>query len=291
MNKDIRKINIDGASKIGEGANGEVYRISDDTIVKIYRPGISLDAIKREKELSKWAFVHEVPTAISFDIVRMEDRYGVVFELLNACSASDYIKKSGSNLENFIIKAADLMKALHSIKVAPGELPDMKNKHLKWIDTCRRYLSSDICDRLETIVETVPERHTLLHGDFHLKNIMMSGDELMLIDMDTLCFGDPIFEMASIYNSYIEFPSIAPEAAEFLGIDFDTAKRIWERTLELYLDDDDETAAYDTVRMSRLLGCIRIIDFMDKSSEQDKKEMCITACVKDITESCIGYAV
>ena len=44
MNKDIRKINIDGASKIGEGANGEVYRISDDTIVKIYRPGISLDA-------------------------------------------------------------------------------------------------------------------------------------------------------------------------------------------------------------------------------------------------------
>ncbi|MCR4591502.1 MAG: phosphotransferase [Lachnospiraceae bacterium] len=282
MDKDFRELNIDGAPKIDEGASGEVYRIADDTIVKVYRPGVSLDTIKKEKELSKWAFVHGVPTAISFDIVRVEDRYGVVFELLNACSASDYINRSKSNLEDFLVKAADLMKIIHSIEVAPGELPDMKKLHLEWLERCRQYLSSDICSRLKTLVEEVPDSHMLLHGDFHLKNIMMSGDELMLIDMDTLCVGDPIFEISTIYNSYKEFPSISPEAAVFLGIDVDTADRIWERTLELYMGDADRAAVSDTVRRARLLGCIRIIAYMDINSEHPESKMCIDACVKDI---------
>ncbi len=79
-------------------------------------------------------------------------------------------------------------------------------------------VNADSCNK-------VTKTYTLLHGDYHLKNIMMSGEELMLIDMDTLCFGDPIFEMATMYNSYIEFPSLNPNAAFFLGIDVKTAKK------------------------------------------------------------------
>ncbi len=282
VNKDIREIEIDNAHKIGEGLNGEVYRIADDTIVKVFRPDISIDVIKKEKELAKWAFVHGVPTAISFDIVRIGERYGVIFELLNACSAPDYIKRSPSELEDFIVKSVNLMNMIHAIEVAPGELPDMKKQYLGWVDICRKYLSSDICDRLKRLVEEVPESHTLLHGDYHIKNFMMSGDELMLIDMDTLCMGDPIFEMATIYNSYVEFPSISPKAAEFLGIDVETAEKIWERTLELYSESAGQTSASDIQRLSLLLGCIRIIDFMDRHRDNPEFEICINTCVKDI---------
>lgn len=285
MNKDIKELNIDNATKIGEGMNGEVYRISDDTIVKLYRSNVSEEKIKKEKALSRWAFVHGVPTAISFDIVRVGERYGLVFELLNACAAPDYVKKSPSNLEDYIVKSVNLMNTLHSIEVAPEELPDMKRNHLKWIDTCRRYLPSDICDKLRMLVEEVPESHTLLHGDYHLKNIMMSGEELMLIDMDTLCFGDPIFEMATMYNSYIEFPSLNPNAAFFLGIDVKTAKKIWDRTLELYLRDANGVDAADIVRKSLLLGCIRIMDFLDRHNELPDSESCLKVCARDIKEA------
>ena len=53
MDNDLRNISIDGAPKIGEGAHGEVYRIDGDTIVKVDRPSVDLDAIRREKKHAK----------------------------------------------------------------------------------------------------------------------------------------------------------------------------------------------------------------------------------------------
>ncbi len=38
--------------------------------------------IKNEQRLAKRAFVKGVPTAISYDIVKVGDKYGSVFELL-----------------------------------------------------------------------------------------------------------------------------------------------------------------------------------------------------------------
>ena len=61
----MRELSIDGASKIGEGAHGEVYQISEDTIVKVFRPFVTMDEIQREKELAKWALIKRLPTAIS----------------------------------------------------------------------------------------------------------------------------------------------------------------------------------------------------------------------------------
>jgi len=284
MDNDLRNISIDGAPKIGEGAHGEVYRIDGDTIVKVYRPSVSLDAIRREKKLAKWAFVKRLPTAISFDIVRVGDRYGVVYEMLNARSASDYVRESEENLEDFIQKSVELMNRIHSIEVTPGELPDMKKQSLEWTEKCRHYMPSDICDRIRDLTEEIPDSHTLLHADFHLKNIMVSGSSLMLIDMDTLCVGDPIFELATICNSYREFPSIAPEAAMFLGLDVDTAYKIWDRTLEVYMGDADSRAIQDTANKARVLGCVRIIDYMERHKDSPEREQCINTCVRDISD-------
>ncbi len=275
-----KNISIEGAPKIGEGAHGEVYRISEDTIVKVYRSFVSMDMIKREKELSRWAFVNQIPTAISFNIVEVGDRYGVVYEILNARSAADYVNESEANLEDFTVKSVELMNKIHAIDVEPGKLPDMKEMTLSWVDICRKYLPSEICDKLKSYVQAVPDSNKLLHADFHLGNIMVSDGELMLIDMDTLCTGDPIFEMATIYNSYMEFVSIDEQAAAFLGIDVPTAHSIWDKTLKLYTDCD-RNAMNEIIIKARLLGCIRIIGFMDKQ-ERPESEICINACVRDI---------
>ena len=284
--REYKEISLEGAVKIGEGAHAEVYRISEDTIAKVYRPFVTLDAIKKEKELSKWAFVKGVPTAISYDIVKAGDGYGVVYELLGSRSASEYVMESRENLEDFVQKSVDLMNRIHSIEVTPGELPDMKEQTLGWIYKCREYLPLDICDKLTELTESIPDSHTLLHADFHLKNIMITEGELMLIDMDTICAGDPIFELATICNSYKEFPSIAPEAALFLGIDVETAFTLWEKTLECYMETAPEAgeSKEDVARRAQILGCIRIIDYIDRRKEAPDREKCINTCVSDITQ-------
>ena len=280
----LRQISIAGAPKIGEGAHGEVYRIAEDTIVKVYRPTVSMEAIQREKQLARWAFVKGLPTAISFDIVQVGELYGVVYEMINARSASDYISESDENFEKFITKSVELMKRIHSVEVMPGELSDMKEKTVGWIKNLEKYIPSEACLQLLKLTEKIPDSHTLLHADYHLKNILISDDELMLIDMDTLCAGDPIFELATIYNSYMEFPSISREAAFFLGINTETANRIWEETLKLYLKDTPE-AERETERTAQILGCIRIIDYIDRRPGHIDRDLIIKTCTEDILKN------
>ena len=280
--KELREISIDGCRLIGEGSHGVVYQTAPDMLVKVYHQGVSLDAIHKEQAMSRWAFVRGVPTAIPFDVVRICGHYGTMFELLNAKSASEYIAEAPEHLDWFIEKSVELMKQVHTIEVEPGELPDMKQQTYVWLEKLRTQFSSVHYKKLRRILDNVPDRYTLLHADFHLKNIMVCGEELMLIDMETLCTGDPIFDLATVYNSYRQFPSVDPEAAYFLGTDVETAEKICDRTFELYLEGGNIASLQDTINTARMLGCIRIIDFMERHADHPKSRYCIERCYQDV---------
>ncbi|MBQ6322923.1 MAG: anti-sigma factor antagonist, partial [Lachnospiraceae bacterium] len=78
-----RTLCVEGCEIIGEGANGIIYRIDRDHVVKLIKTG-DLEEIQRTRETSQLAFVLGIPTAIPYDIVRIGDGYGAVFELLDA---------------------------------------------------------------------------------------------------------------------------------------------------------------------------------------------------------------
>ena len=100
ISKAYRELSIDGCEVIGEGANGIVYRTDPDTIVKVYKNHDALEEIHNERELARKAFVMGIPTAIPYDVVKVGDYYGSVFELLNAKS---FRKKRAVSLLTFSI--------------------------------------------------------------------------------------------------------------------------------------------------------------------------------------------
>lgn len=90
VQKRMREVRVDGCEVIGRGAYGTVYRLDSDTIVKVYRNGeASLPVIEAETARARQAFVSGVPTAIPFDIVRVGDQYGSVFEMIDARNCND----------------------------------------------------------------------------------------------------------------------------------------------------------------------------------------------------------
>lgn len=72
VKKALREISVDGCEVIGAGGYGTVYRLDAETIVKVYHHA-GLDFIEKERELSKKAFLLGVPTAISFNTVKVGD--------------------------------------------------------------------------------------------------------------------------------------------------------------------------------------------------------------------------
>ena len=70
---------------------------------------------------------------------------------------------------------------------------------------------------------------------------MVQGDELLLIDMDTLSVGHPIFELAAIYAPYCAFNEDDPGNSEkFFGISDEQATKLYNSLIDLYFGKDDK---------------------------------------------------
>ncbi|MBQ3467039.1 MAG: hypothetical protein IJH21_01815 [Oscillospiraceae bacterium] len=82
--KELRQIRVDGCEIIGRGAHAVIYKIAPDAVVKVYREDVPLERIKAEKSRARRALILGVPTAISFDIVKVGNHYGSDYELLDA---------------------------------------------------------------------------------------------------------------------------------------------------------------------------------------------------------------
>ena len=115
ITKAYREVSVEGCEIIGEGANGLVYRIGDDTVIKVYKNPDSLDEIHNERELARKAFVMGVPTAIPYDVVKVGDLYGSVFELLQAESFAKLVNKDPDNIEQLAKESVEILKTIHAI--------------------------------------------------------------------------------------------------------------------------------------------------------------------------------
>ena len=259
IEKAYRVISIDGAELIGTGANGMIYRIDKETIVKVYRNPDSLQDIQNERELSKKAFVLDIPTAISYDIAKVGDSYCSDFELLDAKSIAQLLALDPAKIDEYVSVSVNLLKKIHSTIDKDNDMPKMKNKTLKWVEFCRDYLPKDIEDKLYKLVENVPDDNHLLHGDYHIKNVMIQQGEALLIDMDTLCVGNPIFEFASMFNAYEGFPSQnMSESLTFLGISYELGVEFWKKSLIKYFGTEDEDKLKEIEDKAKIIGYLRL---------------------------------
>lgn len=261
VEKAYRVISVEGCEVIGEGANGQVYRIDPDTIVKVYRNPDALPEINRERQLARTAFVAGVPTAIPYDVVRIEGGgYGSVFELLNAVSFAKLLIRKEKTPDEVARMSIDLLRLIHSKTVRPDTMPDMKPVAMRWVTVLKGYLPAEQYEKLYALVDAVPQDRHMLHGDFHVKNVMYQDGEVLLIDMDTLCHGHPVFELAGMYIAYCGFGAVDHDVIKkFLGIPYEETVPFWKKSLALYLGTEDEARLTEVENKAKILGYTRIM--------------------------------
>ena len=273
VSKGYRKLSVEGCEVIGQGANGKVYRLDKDTIVKVYYKADALPDIHRERELARRAFVLGIPTAIPYDVAKVGDSYGSVFELLNAKSFSQLIAEEPENLDKYVELYVDLLKKIHSTEVRPEDMPDQRAVVIGWVNFLKDYLDSAKWEKLHTLVEAVPVDHHMIHGDYHTKNVMMQNGEVLLIDMDTLCQGNPLFEFASIYNAFVGFYDFDHSATvAFQGFDYETTISIWKKMLPLYFGTTDPDKLKAVENKSAIIGYARLMRRLIRRNGFDTEE-------------------
>ena len=235
VEKAYPRMSVEGCEFIAKGANGAVYRYDDETIIKTYYAKDALEEIKQERENARRAFVLGVNTAIPYGIVRVGDGYGTVTELLNATSITKIIRKNPDDLSEAVKYYVDMLSCIHAVEVDEGELPDMKETALKWADFVSAHIPKEQGDKLRALIEAVPKQNTLMHGDYHTNNVMVQNGEPLLIDMDTLCVGHPVFELGSMFNAFVGYSELDhSNIMDFMGYSFETAGKFWNMPRRLY---------------------------------------------------------
>jgi uncharacterized protein (TIGR02172 family) len=260
VEKAYQRMSVEDCEFIAKGANGAVYRYDDETILKTYFAKDALPEIKQERENARKAFVLGINTAIPYGIVRVDDGYGTVTELLNAVSVTKLIRNSPDDLSEAAKYYIDMLKSIHAIQVEDGEVPDMKETALAWADFVAPHLPEAQGKKLRALIEAVPKQNTLMHGDYHTNNIMVQNCEPLLIDMDTLCMGHPVFELGSMFNAFVGYSELDHQnMMDFFGYSFETAGKFWNMALKMYLGTEDEAVCQAVAEKAMIIGYTRML--------------------------------
>ena len=260
VEKAYQRMSVEGCEFIAKGANGAVYRYNDETILKTYFAKDALPEIKQERENARRAFVLGINTAIPYGIVRVGDGYGTVTELLSATSVTKLIRKDPEDMTLAAKYYVDMLKNIHSTEVEDGEVPDMKETALAWADFVANHIPEDQGRKLRALIEAVPKQNTLMHGDYHTNNIMVQNGEPLLIDMDTLCMGHPVFELGSMFNAFVGYSELNHQnIMDFFGYSFETGGKFWNMALKLYLGTEDEAVCQSVAEKAMIIGYTRML--------------------------------
>ncbi|MBP3732663.1 MAG: phosphotransferase [Bacilli bacterium] len=288
VKKAMREMSVEGAEIIGEGFFSTVYRIDKDTIIKVFNRTSDEKQIERELKLAKQAFVLGIPTAISFDIVKVKNKLGVRFEMLDCMSLKNAFIKYPEKYDELLNKYVDLLKKINTTECFDPSVPSIKKFFIEKVDAIKHLLDEAHYEKLLGLMKSVPERSTFVHGDCHFKNIMVQGEDFLLIDMDTLSVGHPIFELANLRCPYVAFEEDAPGNCEqFFGMKAEYCVKLYDDIVRLYFGKEDEvikdkialvcyahmvwwTLTNQKDNQKRLNGCKeRLIALLDKYNDID----------------------
>ena len=242
----LRQLSVEGCELLGSGANGSVYRLANDTMIKVFRPTLSLDDIEDERRVSRQVFVLGVPCAIPFDTVRCGDCYGTVYEALNAKTITECIRENPETLHRYAIESARLLKEMHAIEVPDGTLPPADRTHHLKIDVLSNDFSADELAQMHDLLRSLPPMKRFVHNDYHTKNVMDLDGQLMLIDLGDAGAGNPLLD---IMHTYFICNMIGAGMGErdkddmsFVGLTYGELAEFWADFLATYCGDKERAA-------------------------------------------------
>ena len=270
VKKAYKTLSVEGCKEIGRGAKGIIYRYNDDTIIKVYKNKDILEKIEQERELAKKALILGIPTAISYDVVKVGDSFATVFELLDCSSMGGLLKENPEKLDYYACEFAKLLKQINTTP-ATLDIKDASGVAYNWLNISRSYLGEELYQKIKAMVDRIPNTNTIVHGDYHTNNVMVLKDEMILIDMDTLSRGNKIFDLAIISFSYHEMNNFDENnSASFLGLDKDVAISFYDAFIKYYFDGKSEELINEYNDKISLLALLRVLSHSIKRGRAEE---------------------
>ena len=228
-----------------------------------------MEEVRTEITMAKDAFVMGMPTAISYDVVRVDKQLGLVYELLHARTLCDCLNAEPQRIDEFARMYAGLFRQMHDIRVPKdSSIPSAKERVMKSVRHIGRYFDQESVDLLLELVECIPDGDRLLHCDLQAKNAMIQDGEPMLIDMGEMGYGHPVIDFGNSYSAMI---SLLGDYEAIIGLPKELGVELWHRMIGYYFEGLPADVVAHRLEQIEVVSKIRNFSWLALSDSFPKK--------------------
>lgn len=177
---------------VGIGNTATIYEWEEGKVVKLFHRGYPRDAVEREFHNAMVIRDMKFNKPKAYEIVFCDECFGIVYDRGEGESLLDWVIRTGD-----AEKCATYMAKLHR-EILKNETSSVSNykEFLKYhlLKTHSDSLSKQ--EEVLKLIDRLPAGNVLCHGDFHPGNILISGENIVVIDFMNICHGDYLYDVA-----------------------------------------------------------------------------------------------
>ncbi len=197
MKKDTRTLaEADLGALIAIGRSAEIFSLGEGRVVKLFLNNIPAADIRTEFENTREANARGGCPMICHGQVAAGGRTGIVLDKIDGISLTRTPDKNPLLFFTISKTMAKLHAGLHERKTK--KLRDIREMAREMLDAKPLgFLTKHERKKAKAVLDALPDGQSLLHMDFHPENVIVRGDEKIIIDWMTAARGNPAADVAS----------------------------------------------------------------------------------------------
>ncbi len=234
-----RKIGV----KISEGACAEVFEWEgNEKIIKLAKANTNYNAMKIEYSNTKIAWDNGLPVPEPFEVLEFDGRWGIVFERVYGETFMEIFMKQflihssvEKNIQKINYEDTTKMTAKVLSKIHSKSIINMSSQRDSIIHSINRenHLTSSEKDLILNILNNIPIKKQLCHGDPNPNNILVRDNKTLVIDWANASSGNPEADLAE-YIVMMRFGIVPANIPNEIVSYFDSIR---EKIIKVFLDE------------------------------------------------------
>ncbi len=269
IQKALRKISADNLVELGRGTSGTVYKLDAENILKVYNANWTFEDVSKERANSQAAFLAGISTAISYDVVKVGESFGIVYEMINANTLEKIMINDIDNIAEHSHRFAEFIKEQHAVET---DFDDIRQRLLSNAEKVEFYGAEDL-KVVQKFLDAVPNCKNFCHNDLNFGNVLLQDGQMIMIDMGEISSGHPIFDISWLYFMYV----IRKKIIEEKGVKKPMGPQImpdimWKTFAQTYFNSTDEKTIAHYEREILPYSLIKVLN--DSTTRPIPKQAC-----------------
>lgn len=198
---------MDIGEPIASGNTANIY-LYENQIIKVFKEHLPDTEADYEAEKQSLAFEKGLCVPKILDVKKVNGKQSIIMEYVKGKTLGELVAENMEQLGCFLEMSIDIQIDIHT--VLAEALEPMRAKLQRQIEAVKG-LDEQIKMSLIKKLSAMTVENKLCHGDFHLYNLIKSGDEVFIIDWVDASAGDP---RADVCRTYILYSQVSTDIAE-----------------------------------------------------------------------------